>query len=84
VCLGCVVDWFACRIGGMKMLLDLPNDLQELRQLLREAKWPRIQALLSKEKANLKKVSSFVIVAIKIGGVVWSKSYVQVKLSSGL
>jgi len=37
------------------MALDLADDLTELRELLREAKRPHVQALLSNEIANLEK-----------------------------
>lgn len=50
------------------MALDLADDLKELRQLLREAKRPRVQALLSNEISMLEKVSLFVVYAAQIGG----------------
>lgn len=50
------------------MASDLTEDLVELRQLLGDAKRPRVQALLSNEISNLEKVSSYVIDVLQIGG----------------
>jgi hypothetical protein len=67
------------------MASNLANDLHELRRLLREAKRPRVQAFLSNEIANLEKVLSFVkLTLFKSVVMEWSKSCVQVMLSSRL